>query len=86
MQTISSEPGIYVGYRAIESHAQKRFWKEGRVFMMLWTEPARPPLVDRDGGTRNGSHFSTTIWGESAYSEIRRFVVVSAGYGNNICV
>jgi len=53
--------------------------------MMLWTEPARTEQVPRDGGTRNGSHFSTVFLNETAYSEIRRFVVMAVGYGNTIC-
>lgn len=64
---------------------QKSFWKFGRVFMMLWTEPAQVPKVPREGGTRNGSHISTVWLGEPAYSEIRRFVVVGEGHGNSIC-
>lgn len=51
---------------------------------MLWTEPAQPK-VPNGGGTRNGSHFSTTWLGGEVYSEIRRFVVVSKGYGSSIC-
>jgi len=54
------------------------------VFMMLWTEPAGPQ-VPPGGGTRNGSHISTTWLGQEAYSEIRRFVVIQEGWGNNIC-
>ncbi|KAJ8071909.1 hypothetical protein OCU04_002216 [Sclerotinia nivalis] len=63
---------------------QDDFWKVGRVFMMLWTEPAQPK-VPVNGGTRNGSHFSTTYLGQQAYSEIRRFVVVSKHHGSSIC-
>jgi hypothetical protein len=72
-------------YQEVPEKNQRRFWIVGRVFMMLWTEPARTPIVPRGGGTRNGSHFSTTYLGETAYSEIRRFVVVKEGHGNNIC-
>jgi hypothetical protein len=60
---------------------QRKFWKVGRVFMMLWTEPA----VKVSENLRFGSHFSTVWLGEKAYSEIRRFVVIREGYGNCIC-
>lgn len=62
--------------------------------MMLWTEPANEAPVPRGGGTRNGSHFSTTshlnhyrptYLKQTAYSEIRRSVVISQGHGNNVC-
>jgi len=63
--------------------------------MMLWTEPANEAPVPRGGGTRNGSHISTTshlnhhysptYLKQRAYSEIRRFVVISQGHGSNIC-
>ncbi|KAI4674400.1 uncharacterized protein J4E88_008134 [Alternaria novae-zelandiae] len=44
-----------------------------RVFKMLWTEPAGQM---NPGKTRNSTHFSTVQYGETAFSEIRRFVVV----------
>ncbi|KAE9367982.1 hypothetical protein N431DRAFT_561801 [Stipitochalara longipes BDJ] len=72
-------------YRQVPEEDQEEFWKIGRVFMMLWTEPAGPPQVPAGGGTRNGSHISTTWLGQEAYSEIRRFVVIQEGWGNNIC-
>ncbi|KAJ8118176.1 hypothetical protein OPT61_g783 [Boeremia exigua] len=50
------------------------FFKEGRVFATLFTESA--------GGTAthgpNEDAFTTVLFGQSAYSQIRRFVVVSA--------
>ncbi|KAN0095181.1 hypothetical protein V8E51_015892 [Hyaloscypha variabilis] len=71
-------------YRQVPEEDQKDFWRIGRVFMMLWTEPAGPQ-VPPGGGTRNGSHISTTWLGQEAYSEIRRFVVIQEGWGSNIC-
>ncbi|KAM3068127.1 hypothetical protein ACMFMG_011176 [Clarireedia jacksonii] len=72
-------------YRVIpngkESH---EFWREGRVFMMLWTEPAgRKP---QRAGTRNHSHISRIWLGEEAFSEIRRFVVIIDHHGNCSCL
>ncbi|KAF7916521.1 hypothetical protein EAE99_009703 [Botrytis elliptica] len=78
-ETLDPRYKVYGGFRL-----QDDFWKVGRVFMMLWTEPAQPK-VPENGGTRNGSHFSTTFLGQQAYSEIRRFVVVIKGYGNSVC-
>ncbi|CAG8951674.1 hypothetical protein HYFRA_00005474 [Hymenoscyphus fraxineus] len=67
-------------YRVIPEKDQRKFWRVGRVFMMLWTEPAL-----KKGGSRNGTHYSTVWLDEGAYSEIRRFVVIREGYGNSIC-
>ncbi|TGO66196.1 hypothetical protein BOTNAR_0066g00360 [Botryotinia narcissicola] len=64
---------VYGGFRL-----QDDFWRVGRVFMMLWTEPAQPK-VPVTGGTRNGSHFSTTILGQQAYSEIRSPIQTYSG-------
>ncbi|TGO72841.1 hypothetical protein BELL_0413g00020 [Botrytis elliptica] len=64
-ETLDPRYKVYGGFRL-----QDDFWKVGRVFMMLWTEPAQPK-VPENGGTRNGSHFSTTFLGQQAYSEIR---------------
>ncbi|TVY30732.1 hypothetical protein LHYA1_G000398 [Lachnellula hyalina] len=41
-------------YHCIGEKEQRKFWKVGRVFMMLWTEPAA------EGSTRNGTHYSKT--------------------------
>lgn len=73
------------GYREVPTNEQRKFFKVGRVFMMLWTEPAGP-RVEAGGGTLpNGSHISATWLDGKAYSEIRRFVVLQEGYGNSIC-
>ncbi|PQE16489.1 heterokaryon incompatibility protein [Rutstroemia sp. NJR-2017a BBW] len=60
------------------------FWKVGRVFMMLWTEPAG--VNAQRAGTKNYSHISETWLSEKAYSEIRRFVVVKDNHGNCSCL
>lgn len=41
---------------------------------MLWTEPAGQA---NPGQTRGSTHFSVVTYGENAYSEIRRFIVVN---------
>ncbi|KUJ07135.1 uncharacterized protein LY89DRAFT_660871 [Mollisia scopiformis] len=46
--------------------------------MMLWTEPAR-------SNAKRSSQLSTVWLGETAFSEIRRFVVIGEGHGNVIC-
>ena len=51
--------------------------------MMLWIEPARNNIAM--GQSRDGSHFSRTYLDGTAFSEIRRFVVVGEGYGNTKC-
>jgi hypothetical protein len=57
-----------------QTRAHSLTFADGRkVFKMLWTEPAGQA---NPGKTRNSTHFSTTWCNETAYSEIRRFVVV----------
>lgn len=74
------------GYREITDPKESRsFWKVGRVFMVLWMEPAGAQ-IDDNGGTRNGSHISTAWLEEKVLSEIRRFVIVRDGYGSCICL
>lgn len=75
----------YSGYRLVTAKHSKKFWKPGRVFMMLWTEPAGE-RVGRQGGTQNNSHVSTVMYGQDVFSEIRRFVVVQDNYGSCICL
>jgi hypothetical protein len=45
-----------------------------QVFKMLWIEPAGQATL---GQTRGSTHFSVVTYGQIAYAEIRRFVVVS---------
>ncbi|KAM3068124.1 hypothetical protein ACMFMG_011173 [Clarireedia jacksonii] len=73
-------------YRAIPFGSESRaFWKEGRVFMMLWTEPAGE---NKSGlrGTKNFSHISIVYLGGEVYTEIRRFVVIKDAYGSASCL
>ncbi|PQE16481.1 pfs domain protein [Rutstroemia sp. NJR-2017a BBW] len=70
-------------YQSVPEHEQDSFFRVGRVFMMLWTEPARNPPVNKvpyGGGSRNGSHFSTTFLGGAVYSEIRRPIHTYSGH------
>ncbi|CAN9449629.1 unnamed protein product [Alternaria alternata] len=60
-------------YRRVAQPSRATFFVSGRVFKMLWTEPAGQV---NPGKTRNSTHFSTVQYGETAFSEIRRFVVV----------
>jgi len=60
-------------YRRVAKHHHATFFVLGRVFKMLWTEPAGQA---NPGKTRNSTHFSTVLYGQTAFSEIRRFVVV----------
>ncbi|XTI92264.1 hypothetical protein V2W45_1246495 [Cenococcum geophilum] len=60
-------------YKRVSLRSQADFFCHGRVFMMLWIEPAE---LLNPGGTRGSTHFSVIKYGETAYSEIRRFVVV----------
>ena len=79
-------PGLMVGqgYRVVSPKNYDAFWKLGRVFQMLWTEPTRP--VNRKGTANGGSQISYVWLNETVYSEIRRFVVVSNHYGYCLCL
>ncbi|KAH7416791.1 hypothetical protein BKA64DRAFT_277134 [Cadophora sp. MPI-SDFR-AT-0126] len=72
-------------YKVVDTKNQKKFWQVGRVFMVLWTEPAGIQCAERDKGTQYGSQLTTTYLNGTAYTEIRRFVVIGEGYGNSIC-
>lgn len=72
-------------YKVVDPKNQKKFWQVGRVFMVLWTEPAGIQCTGRDKAAQYGSQLSTTYLNGTAYTEIRRFVVIGEGYGNSIC-
>ncbi|PQE22094.1 heterokaryon incompatibility protein [Rutstroemia sp. NJR-2017a BVV2] len=72
---------LHPGYRRIDKPA--RFFTLGRVFMMLWTEPAGRQPNSNPASER--SRFSEVILGSHAYSEIRRFVVIKPGKGHCLC-
>ncbi|KAA8572081.1 hypothetical protein EYC84_002006 [Monilinia fructicola] len=90
MATSSIEATTH-GYKEHAGLEQNEFWKVGRVFMMVWTEPARQSTVPGNGAASNGSQLSrgsqyfSTYLGAWAYSEIRRFVVVRKNHGSSIC-
>jgi len=90
-KTIRREPGskdterLDARYRVVPTKESRGFWRVGRVFSMLWTEPAGHKKGPRDG-TRNHSHISIIHYGESAFSEIRRFAVVRDQHGSCICL
>ncbi|KAF2267709.1 hypothetical protein CC78DRAFT_46169 [Lojkania enalia] len=60
-------------YKRVAAHHHYAFFKRGRVFKMLWIEPAGR---NNPGRSRGSTHFSTVRFGESAFSEIRRFVII----------
>ncbi|KAH6668953.1 hypothetical protein B0J14DRAFT_657961 [Halenospora varia] len=54
----------------IRNHDYKKFFRPGRVFSTLWTDPS-------SGKTnRNQTFISTVMYGEKVHTKIRRFVVV----------
>jgi hypothetical protein len=64
------------GYYVRDGADCQQFFRKGRVFSMLWSEPA--------GSTSNyygvSDAFSVVKFGETVFSNIRRFVVVRAPY------
>ena len=69
---------MLAGYKIIkEPH---RFFKVGRVFKVLWTEPAGNTSDDEE------SFVGTSKYGERIYSKIRRFVVVRDQSGHCTCL
>lgn len=67
--SIETEP--HKEYRAVPPHQSKWFWRIGRVFKTLWSEPARPD------DNNNDSRLSTVWLGERCYTEVIRFVVLA---------
>ena len=55
----------------------QRFFEVGRVFAMLYTEAAGATAVFNN----KDEAFSEVLYGETAYSSIRRFVVVDKRRG-----
>ena len=62
---------------------EKKFFKEGRVFLILWTEPAGEPTATTKVTERQGPEVTTGIttglYGERVFSKVRRFVVIREG-------
>jgi len=82
--TTSADPSK--GYQAIRNTDLNKFWVRGRVFAVLWTEPARDSTPRRPGTSVNGlSQIIPTKYNSKAYTEIRRFVALSINNGNAIC-
>lgn len=78
------------GYKSVPLGGQKKFWKVGRVFRVLWTEPARDGaeenIIPLEGTQRSVASHYVSVWlGGKAFTEIRHFVVVQEGHGNSIC-
>ncbi|KAH8803597.1 hypothetical protein F5884DRAFT_510206 [Xylogone sp. PMI_703] len=59
----------------------QRFFKVGRVFMILWIEPMGASSME----TSEKSVTSDVFYGESAHAKIRRFVVVRERKGCCLC-
>lgn len=62
-----------LGYRVRENAEAHRFFKTGRVFAMLWSEAASENVA-RNGAETTGVTIGR--FGQSIYSQIRRFIVV----------
>ncbi|KAL3421115.1 hypothetical protein PVAG01_07560 [Phlyctema vagabunda] len=58
-------------------HQPSRFFKPGRVFKCMWSEPAGNTAEDR---------FTSYRGGHATYTKIRRFVVVKQKTHNCICI
>jgi hypothetical protein len=64
------------GYSVIRK--PQRFFKVGRVFMTLWSEPASPNL-------RDSPNVSSSLIGGRIFSETRHFVVIQKRQGSSLC-
>lgn len=67
------------GYIIIDQPS--RFFQIGKVFKTLWTEPASGTMNDSQQGTLH-----TVAFGQSAYSKIRRFVVIRKRLHCSLCL
>jgi hypothetical protein len=78
---------IIEGYRVRTRAEEYHFFVKGRVFAMLWTEPAAERLPARNPTensrittvqkqTNPDPAIITGRWGQQIHSQIRRFVVV----------
>ncbi|KAI7366451.1 hypothetical protein KC354_g4127 [Hortaea werneckii] len=62
---------------------QKDFFREGRVFLILWTEPAGEPtattrVTDRQSPEVNDG-IIPGLYGQRVFSKVRRFVIIREG-------
>ncbi|KIW04521.1 uncharacterized protein PV09_04276 [Verruconis gallopava] len=62
----------------------RRFFRPGRVFAVLWTEPTGISDTLRDLEMENA--FTQVRYGERVFSEIRRFIVIRAFSHHSLCV
>ncbi|KAF2469462.1 uncharacterized protein BDR25DRAFT_304534 [Lindgomyces ingoldianus] len=62
-------------YRMRTGAEARQFFKRGKVFSMLHSEPAGTP------GRNGDDNFSVVAYGEQVYSQIRRFVIVKVNRG-----
>ncbi|KAF2453993.1 hypothetical protein BDY21DRAFT_354755 [Lineolata rhizophorae] len=68
-------------FRRVRANPTRRFFKFGRVFVMLWSEPAGGNAEDA-----SQSSITTNHMGEPVHSKLRRFVVVSPNDAHCICL
>ncbi|KAH7081325.1 hypothetical protein BKA63DRAFT_503599 [Paraphoma chrysanthemicola] len=71
--TLQEHESLDTRFRRVSKSSHAKFFVLGRVFKMLWTEPAGQT---NPGKTRNSTHFSLVWMGEQAFSEVRHFLVV----------
>ncbi|KAI9814564.1 MAG: hypothetical protein M1827_003119 [Pycnora praestabilis] len=72
-------------YRRIRN--ARRFFRPGRVFKMLWIEPAGATrMTDDPEKTTMSSQYSMVMFNEFAYTSIRRFVIVQEGQDSCLCL
>ncbi|KAK5156872.1 hypothetical protein LTS14_004389 [Recurvomyces mirabilis] len=72
-----TEERLYSTFKLRES--PDRFFKVGRVFLVLWAEPAGESKTLITKREQNDRGMSTGNFGERVYSKVRRFVVIRAG-------
>ena len=68
-----------IGFRVIEK--PKKFFKVGRVFAVLWSEPAGENVDWSDE-----DEYEIVRYGEKVFTKIRRFVVVREGDRHSTCL
>jgi hypothetical protein len=68
-----------IGFRVIKE--PKRFFKVGRVFAVLWSEPAGENVDWSDE-----DDYEIVRYGEKVFTKIRRFVVVREGDRHSTCL
>jgi len=85
-QNITAQDTLEPGYKRLEGKDRiKAFFVPGRVFYILWSEPAGQ-MPSESPVTGMSGAFTVVSFNEYTYTEIRRFLVIKAASHHSLCL